>query len=170
MTEILRKTSWIVICVLLQVIFFDHFHVMGYGAPLIYILFLLDYRSNDNVISSMLWGTLLGLFVDMFHDSIGVNMMAMVFMVFIRGKIFDMFVRNRKLNDEYTLDFSSLGINIYTQILVIITFLYCVCLSWLEDITFKYFLQFLLKVVTGTFSTTALVLFYNFLRYYRRGR
>ncbi|MDO4948767.1 MAG: hypothetical protein Q4E55_01155 [Bacteroidales bacterium] len=168
MMEILRRTSLIIVCVLSQIVFFDHFHVMGYGVPLVYALFLFDYRSGDNVICSMLWGALLGVVVDIFHGTIGMNMMSMVLVVFFRRPLFDLFVGNKKGNG-YTVDIASLGMKTYLQIVLITTFVYYICVLILEDMTLKYFAQLVWKAIAGTFSTTAFILFYNILKNHHRG-
>ena len=156
------------ICVLLQIVFFDHFHVMGYGAPLIYALFLFDYRSGDNVICSMLWGAFLGIVIDMFHGTIGMNMMAMVFVMFIRKSVFDCFVGEKK-EIGYMASIDSLGLMVYLQIVLVITFVYCFCVLLLEYMDLEYITQVLWKALASCLSTTAFILFYNVLKNRHRG-
>ncbi|MFD1293366.1 rod shape-determining protein MreD [Lutibacter holmesii] len=81
---ILTNSFRFIALLLLQVFVFNHIHLFGYVNPLVYIawIFLFPIRKNINLF--LILSFLLGLSVDFFSDSGGINATAIVFIAFIR--------------------------------------------------------------------------------------
>lgn len=73
-----------VFLVLIQVILFNHINLFGYVNPLIYISAILLFPIKKNKTALLLYSFLLGLSVDFFSNSGGINAAATVFIAFIR--------------------------------------------------------------------------------------
>jgi len=70
--------------ILLQVVVFNHINLFGYINPMIYIawIFLFPFRKNTSLL--LILSFILGLSVDFFSDSGGINAAATLFIAFVR--------------------------------------------------------------------------------------
>ncbi len=73
--------------ILLQVLLFSKINFLGYINPYIYILFIVLYPVKNNRISFMFVSFLLGLIIDVFMDSGGINATAALVTAFIRPAV-----------------------------------------------------------------------------------
>ncbi len=98
---ILSNSIRFIVLVLLQVLIFNHIDLFGYLNPFIYIVwvFLFPIKKNKNLI--LFTSFLLGLSIDFFSDSGGINAAAMVFIAFIRLPILKAILR--KSDFDYLL-------------------------------------------------------------------
>lgn len=69
---------------LLQVFVFNHINLFGYLNPMIYIVWVFLFPIRKNITTLLVLSFLLGLSVDFFSDSGGINAAATVFIAFIR--------------------------------------------------------------------------------------
>lgn len=73
-----------ILLLLFQVLLFNHINFLGYINPYIYILFIALYPVKNNRILFLFLCFLLGLIIDFFMDSGGVNATASLIIAFIR--------------------------------------------------------------------------------------
>lgn len=73
-----------ILLVLLQVFILNNINLAGYINLYVYILFIILYPFDGNSTLLILWSFLLGLCIDVFEDSGGVQAAASVFIAFIR--------------------------------------------------------------------------------------
>ena len=76
-----------VVLILAQVLIFNNINFLGYINPYPYILFILLFPVNNNRLLFIFMSFMLGLFVDIFSDSGGVNAAACVTIAFIRPAV-----------------------------------------------------------------------------------
>ncbi|MGS2725081.1 rod shape-determining protein MreD [Psychroserpens sp. BH13MA-6] len=76
-----------VVLILAQALVFNHINFMGYINPYPYILFILLFPVNNNRTLFIFLSFMLGLFVDIFSDSGGINAAACVLIAFIRPTV-----------------------------------------------------------------------------------
>ncbi len=76
-----------IVLVLVQVLILNNINFLGYINPYVYILFILLYPVKNNRTLFIFLSFLLGLCVDLFTDSIGVNAAASVFIAYIRPPV-----------------------------------------------------------------------------------
>ncbi len=100
----LKDFAYMVILVALQVIIFNNIHFMGFANPYIYILFLLLFPLNRNKYVYLIYALLIGLAVDFFEHTGGVNAFASVFVAYLRHFLMQIFfARNSKDENDYKL-------------------------------------------------------------------
>uniref|UniRef100_UPI003FED4358 rod shape-determining protein MreD n=1 Tax=Phocaeicola sp. TaxID=2773926 RepID=UPI003FED4358 len=80
----IKQTLWFLALVLVQVLVFNHIHVAGYATPFIYIYFLLMLNLDTKRNTLLLAGFLLGLVIDMFANTPGMNAAATTLLEFLR--------------------------------------------------------------------------------------
>ena len=78
------RLEWFIILVLLQVLVLNHIHFEQYATPLFYIYFLLKIDSGNSRKGLMLWAFSLGLCIDIFSNTPGLNAAAAVCTAFCR--------------------------------------------------------------------------------------
>ena len=79
----LHKIGWFIGLVLLQVLILNNVHIAGYATPFLYIYLILKFESDTPRNALMLWAFFLGLAVDVFSDTPGMNAAATVFLAFL---------------------------------------------------------------------------------------
>jgi rod shape-determining protein MreD len=82
--EWIRQIVRLVVVVLLQVLLFDHLQIVGWGLPMVYVLFLMNLPVQVPRWVEMLIGVTVGLVFDVWHNSLGVNMAACVAFCYLR--------------------------------------------------------------------------------------
>ena len=84
--------------VLLQIIVMNNINFLGYINPFIYIFFLFLYPIKKNDWSVLILAFFLGLIIDMFADSGGINAAATLFIAFIRLPVLQSVLGKRELD------------------------------------------------------------------------
>lgn len=85
------RLEWFIILVLLQVLVLNHIHFEQYATPLFYIYFLLKIDSDNSRKGLMLWAFSLGLCIDIFSNTPGLNAATAVCTAFCRPWILRLF-------------------------------------------------------------------------------
>ena len=70
---ILSRVGWFLLLLLLQVLVFNHIHIMGYATPMPYVYFLLILPSDTPRWLYVFLGFLLGLLIDLFGNTPGIT-------------------------------------------------------------------------------------------------
>ena len=91
MTSYIHRMGWFVGLVLLQVLILNNVHIAGYATPFLYVYFILKFASGTSRNELMLWAFFLGLTVDIFSDTPGMNAAATVFLAFVRPTFLRLF-------------------------------------------------------------------------------
>jgi len=122
MTNILSvNTVRFVVLLLLQVLIFSNINFLGYINPHVYILFILLFPVKNNRMTIIFLSFLIGLSIDMFLDTGGINAGASVLIAYIRPAALKFSFGT--LYDHQSINFNTteLGQNItYISILTVI--------------------------------------------------
>ncbi len=110
-----------IVSLLVQVFFLDSLYRYGYAVPMLYILFVLIYPLQDNKGLFYFLSFLLGLVVDIFHGTGGVNAAATLLIAALRYPLLNVLIV-RDVNDNVVSFFAlrNYVIVIYTVVLVFI--------------------------------------------------
>lgn len=152
-----NRAIWWTMLVLLQVFFFNHVHLLGYATPFIYLFIVVKLSSDISRHALMLWAFLLGLLIDAFSDTPGMNAAAVVFLAFLRPTLLRLFVP-RDANDTFTPSIHSMGLSSYVKYLSM-----CVLFHHLLLFTIAFFslaspLELLLRIVSSALLTVVCLL------------
>lgn len=121
----LHKIGWFICLVLLQVLILNNVHIAGYATPFLYIYLILKFESDVSRNTLMLWAFFLGLTVDVFSDTPGMNAAATVLLAFLRPIFLRLFVPRDTL-DTLIPAVRTMGIFPFLKYLVIL----CLGASW----------------------------------------
>ncbi len=154
-STILTNTGRFIILILIQVLVLNNINYFGYVNPYLYVLFLILYPFNGNQTLFLLVSFLLGLGVDIFEDSGGINAAACVVAAYVRPVIlrFSFGVSY----DYQTIRFSSTQPGSRISYVSLLVFLHHFVLFLLEFFSFAHFLQILKKTLFSGLFTIILV-------------
>ena len=153
----LNRALWWMALVLLQVFFFNHIHLLGYATPFVYLYIVVKQSSDISRHALMLWAFLLGLLIDAFSDTPGMNAAAVVFLAFLRPTLLRLFMP-RDTNDTFIPSIHFMGLSSYVKYLSM-----CVLFHHLLLFTIAFFslaspLELLLRIVCSSVLSVACIL------------
>lgn len=152
MKESLYRIGWCIGLVLLQVLILNHIHIGGYATPFLYIYVILKFQSDISRNYILLWGFLLGLTVDMFSNTAGMNAGATVFLAFLQPVLLRFFTVRDNV-DVFKPSAKVMGSAPFIRYIVTGVFIHHVVLVGIEYFSFLSFKELFLRVVFSTLLT-----------------
>ncbi len=149
----IKQTLWFLALVLVQVLVFNHIHVAGYATPFIYIYFLLMLNLDTKRNTLLLAGFLLGLVIDMFANTPGMNAAATTLLAFLRPWLLSLFVP-RDHTDDRRPGVRSMGFGPFLGYVLTAVFVHHTVLLLLDTFSFFDWKTLVLKVLASTALTT----------------
>ncbi|WP_300811640.1 rod shape-determining protein MreD [uncultured Bacteroides sp.] len=153
----LHKLGWFVGLVLLQALVLNNVHIAGYATPFLYIYLILKFESDTPRNALMLWGFFLGLAVDVFSDTPGMNAAATVLLAFVRPSFLRLFVP-RDMVEGFVPAVRVMGIGSFLKYLVACVLVHHALLLTVEFFSFAHLGALALRIVTSTLLTVACVM------------
>lgn len=135
--------------VLLQVLILNRVNLFGYLNPLVYIMWIFLFPVKKNQVSLLVASFLLGLSVDIFSDSGGINAAASVFIAFIRLPILKVILRKSDF-DNYIFNLRSISIDKIILYISTLTVIHHFIVFSLEYFSFNSFST----IISNTFLTS----------------
>ena len=151
------KVLWFIGLILLQVLILNHIHILGIATPFLYIYFILKLPSGISRNVLMLLAFLLGLLIDVFSNTPGMNAAATVFLAFIRPVYLRLFTP-RDLLDSITPSFKAMGISSFTKYVVVATFTQQFALLSIEFFSLSTLWILLFRIVACSILTIACIM------------
>ncbi len=152
MIKNIHRIEWFVGLVLLQVLILNQVHIGGYATPFLYIYFILKFNSKVGRNRLMLWAFALGLTVDVFGNTPGMNAAACTCLAFFRNSFLRL-VTLRDLDEAFRPGIKTLGISAFSRYVLLSSTLFCSFLLLIDTFSFFNVLVLFLKIVTSTLST-----------------
>lgn len=69
---LLKRLGWFLLLLALQVLVFDHVHILGYATPFIAVFFVILFPSKSSRVGMLIWSFALGFMADTFTNTPGV--------------------------------------------------------------------------------------------------
>lgn len=149
----------IFILVLIQVFIFSNINFNGSICPYIYVIFIMLYPPFRNRYVFLLLCFLLGLGVDIFEDTGGINAFASVTIGFLSKHIIKM-VSGTKFFEIEEFRFSDFSVGQWFFYTVVMVFFHHLLLFFLEALSFENFWGTFLKALYSSIFTIIFVSFY----------
>ncbi len=153
----LHKIGWFVGLMLIQVLILNHIHLFGYATPFLYIYLILKFESGTSRNELMLWAFFLGLGVDMFSNTPGMNAAASVALAFARPLLLRLFTP-RDLLESIVPSIRSLGNSNFIKYVVMSVLIHHLILILIEYFSFTSIWLLLLRVVACVLFTVVCIL------------
>ena len=150
--NVVQKIVWFIGLVFIQVLILNKIHILGYATPFLYIYFILKFDSSVSRNGLLLWAFLLGLCVDIFSNTPGINAAATVFLAFIRPLYLRLFTP-RDSQDAMVPSIRSMGSSLYIKYLLACIFTHHTTLFVIMFFSFADIPTLLMKIVGSTLLT-----------------
>jgi rod shape-determining protein MreD len=139
--------------VLLQITIFFHTSIFGVAYCFIYvslILFLPVFIPRSWL---MTIGFVLGLVIDMFYDTPGINTFACVTVAFIKNPLFSVFMNPNDLDERDTISITSISVGVFVPFVAILLFVHHFLVLFLQNFDIQNFFYILLSSTLSTVLT-----------------
>lgn len=136
---------WFLLCVLLQVLVFNHLHLMG-GIVLIYMVALLRMPVQINRSLQILIGFVCGLLVDIFSNTLGMHAFTCTMIMWMRLPLLHMFIIAEEIKTG-SPNMEKLSTPVFVRYALTVISIHTVLLYLIESFTLFNFLPLLLKIV-----------------------
>lgn len=147
----------IILLVLLQSLIFSRIHLFGYATASIYLIVLLKMPRYTSRNELLIWGFIMGIAVDMFNNTPGINAASATLLAFTRNTVLEWFT-NRNNPDDLTPGINSMHFSGYMSYTTICIIVFYIALYILELFTVNYPLTLFISVTSSTLLTLLFVL------------
>ena len=155
--EGIKQTLWFILLVFLQVGIFDKVHIFGYATPLLYVYFIIQLPINLNRNTVVLLAAALGLCIDLFSYTLGLNMLACVVVGFLRHYLLKLFAP-KDTYEGYLPASVTLGRTLFFRYAIGMIFFHQLVLFSIESLSLFDPINLFLRVV-GSFTLTFILVF-----------
>ena len=145
-----------ILLILLQITLLDKIHLFGYAVPMLYIYFIIKLPGNMNRNWVLFLSAVLGLCVDWFNFTLGINMLACVSIGFCR-KFFLAWLAPRDLFEDYMPSFHSFGMWPFLRYALIMTLLHHIIVFTCEALSFFDLLALFFRITGSVILTISLI-------------
>lgn len=153
----LHKLGWLVGLVLLQVLILNNMHIAGCATPFLYIYLILKFESDIPRNTLMLWAFFVGLAVDIFSDTPGMNAAATVFLAFMRPVLLCLFVP-RDMVESITPSIRALGVSPFLKYVLASVLVHHSFLLLVEFFSLAAWGLLLLRILASSLLTVACIM------------
>lgn len=152
---VISNTLRFIFLILLQVLLLNNINFLGYVNPYLYVVFIILFPFNASQTLLLFLSFLLGLGVDLFEDSGGINAAACLVVAYIRPAIlrFSFGVSY----DYQTIKFSNTPLGSRISYIAILVFVHHLILFSLEIFSFAHLLLLLKKTLYSGIFTIILI-------------
>lgn len=141
----------LILLALAQMLFLGHLHIFGVVTPLLYVYLVLQFPRNTSHIQRLLLSFIMGITIDTFNNTQGLNAAALTLTGFIQPYILELFLRKEDAPD-FRPSISSMGFLKYQAYAIPVLLLFFIPLYALELFSFNYWIECL----TGCFGSLLL--------------
>lgn len=157
------RLLWMLSLLALQVLIFNHVHLLGYGTPLVYTYFLFLFPLGASRNGVLLWSFALGLAVDVFSDTPGVAAASMTLVALVQPPLLRMMVPQDAVEDVVQ-SYRTMGAWAYVRYVVLLSLLYHLVFFLLEYFSFFNGLDLLYSFAGSWLLTLSICLAFEGLR------
>jgi len=143
----------------LQVLIANHIRLFGFINPQLCVLFVIWHPLERKSTSFLLYAFVFGLLLDIFSNSGGVNIAAILLIAFIKRALLKIITSNKEL-ELSTFRYDSLNSFQRVFFIFILVILHQLIIYSLEYYHYTYFFKIIYKsVITGVFTTFLVTIF-----------
>lgn len=148
----MRRFGTFVFVALMQILFLNRISLFGYVTPLFYIWLIVRFDSYMKRTSMLLWAFSLGLVLDMFSGTPGLNAASATFLAMVQPGIVKMFVQTERYEQLFPSS-ATMGGRPFAGYLLLMTVLHHTTYFLLRSIPLGDWSVLVLKVIFSTLLT-----------------
>ncbi len=159
----LRYILLFIFSVFLQTLIFDRICLSNYVTSYIYIIFILLLPVNINKYSALIYALLLGLCIDIFNSTQGINAAASVLLAYLRPYVLQFFKPHDEYDDNKSPSVKKYGFFWFLKYAGILIFVHHLFLFYIEILSFSHFFFTLVKVILSSLVSLFFVVLGHFI-------
>lgn len=163
MAKSLQRFFLLLILIAVQALVLNHVHIMGYATPSLFIYYILTANSETSRNSLLLQAFFLGLCMDIFSNTPGLNAAAATLMAFARTPLLRMQTSGR-ITGEFNPCIRTLGFSHFVHYALGETVLFVLTLQALNLFSLHHGTDFILRVLSDSLMTVLLIVCVDALR------
>lgn len=164
MEKSLTRVAWFVGLVLVQILLLNKIYLFGLATPFVYVYFILVMDKEMDKNKLMLLAFVLGLVVDVFCNTPGVNAGASVLLAFSRERLLRLFMPREEF-ENFEPSIRSMGVWPFLRYAFLAVLLHHSALFLLEAFSFAHIGYLLLRILCSALLTVMLVMSIEFVRH-----
>lgn len=154
-----------IVLILLQILVFDNIRLGGYMNPYIYILFILLLPFNVRNWVLLCSSFLLGFFMDIFYNTLGMHSAACVLIAFLRPFILKIYSPKDGYESGVQPGIKYYGLTWFFKYSVTLIIIHHFLLFTLEVFRFNEFHHTFLRIILSSFLTSIIIIMSQYLIY-----
>ncbi|MCC8088342.1 MAG: rod shape-determining protein MreD [Rikenellaceae bacterium] len=170
MLRFIEYSILFIVVAFLQIFLFNNLHVGYFMNPFIYLAFIILLPVDLSDYKLLLLGLFTGVMMDVFMGTPGINVMATVFVAFLRPALIRLFLLKDEVDEGGVPNLHKLGIVKFLNYSFLMVFLHCTTFFMLESMSFAGFGYTLLKILVNTASTLIAVYFIQLIFLFKRSK
>ncbi len=147
-----------IVIVLAQAVVFNHVCLFNVAMPFVFIYIILRLPIGLAVNWVLTIGFLLGLVIDIFSDTYGMNALACTVMAMARRPVLRLFLPPEDDSSPLEPSMLTLGTEVYAKYLLTLTLLYCSLIFIIESFTFFNLMRLVGRIIASTLLSWLLML------------
>lgn len=160
---VLRNIIRFIVLVAIQVFILNNIRIGGYINPYLYILFVLLLPFETPGWLLLVSSFFMGLAIDIFTHTPGMNAAATVFIAFIRPGLIKVLSGNKGIEPGMKPGIKDMGFQWFFLYALLLTFLHHITLFYIEVFRFSEFFSTFNRVLLSTASTLVLIILSEYL-------
>lgn len=148
---------WTFVLIVAQALVFNHVCLFGYAVPFVFLYTLVKLPLTLSKEWLFTLGFIVGLTIDIFSDTLGMNTLACTLSVALRQQVIRLYVaRDNELTDPYP-GIRSLGMYTFIKYTLTFTFVYCCLIFLIDSLSVVGILNAIIRIISSTILTTLLI-------------
>jgi hypothetical protein len=132
-------------------------------SPVVYIAYIITFPNNYSKYVLLIVAFILGLTVDMFLNTYGINASACLLMAYSRVFMVKQLEAQNTFDESFDLTIHTIERISYIKYVTVLTFIFFLWLFILEEFSFSYILVILFKTIVSTIFSVLLILIGQYL-------
>lgn len=156
--EIIKFSFLFIVILLAQVLICNHIAIFNVAVPIIFIYFIirLPVSLGKGILFTLAFT--MGLCVDIFADTLGVNALACTLLAAMKRPVFYAYIPKDDKTKYLTPSLSSLGVGIYCKYLITMVGLYCLMAFTIEYFNFAEVKEIVILAASSCLLTFVMLL------------
>ncbi|MBD5247451.1 MAG: rod shape-determining protein MreD [Barnesiella sp.] len=141
-----------------QVIVFNHICLFGYAVPLVFIYLIIKLPMTMSINWVLTVSFLLGLTIDIFSDTQGMNSLACTILGVLRRPVLRLYFPREEEMSMPMPSFRSLGVAVYLKYVFSISLIYCALFFMIESFSLFNPMRLLIKIASSALLTFIIII------------
>lgn len=139
-----------IVLIIMQVVVFNNICLFNLAVPMVFIYLIARLPVTLSVNWIMTIGFFLGMVIDIFSDTYGMNALSCTILATVRRPVLRLYVNREEDLPRPEPSMYTLGTSAYLKYLLTLTLLYCTLIFTIEAFTFFNLIRLILRIICST--------------------